>query len=134
MRDHFSNSFAQLFQTSNRITAGFSPGRFILRMKSAMVCNLLIIFLIPSFLISQENVAQEKALKYHKALQRRPVPGYLFDRFYNTWLDSSSLADLEKFLQDKAESPTAESSDRLLLDFIPSLFWRSCQDERPAEQ
>ena len=59
----------------------------------------------------------QKALKYHKALQRRPNPGYLYDRFYNSWLDSSSLEELKAFLTEKAES-SSETSDRLLLAFF----------------
>ncbi len=60
---------------------------------------------------------QKKALKYHQALLRRPSPGYLYDRFYNTWLDGSSLEDLKTFLNDRAKSSNT-TADRLLLAFF----------------
>ena len=59
-----------------------------------------------------------KSMKYHSALLRRPTPGYLYDRFYNTWLDTSSLEDLKEFLAKRAEAPTAGAADRLLLAFF----------------
>ena len=60
----------------------------------------------------------EKAMKYHSALLRRPTPGYLYDRFYNTWLDTSSQEELKEFLEKRANAPTAGSPDRLLLAFF----------------
>ena len=78
----------------------------------------------------QLTVEQEKALKYHAALQRRPAPGYLYDRFYNSWLDSSSIADLEKFLTDKATESSA-TNDRLLLAFF---YAKQGEDVRALEQ
>ena len=59
----------------------------------------------------------EKALRYFKALQKRPSPGYLFDRFYNSWLDTGSLDELEQFLQATAAKGGA-TGDRLLLAFL----------------
>ena len=64
----------------------------------------------------QENELLSKAIKYHKALVRRPSPGYLFDRFYNSWLDSSSLEEMGKFLKDNADA-SSKTEDRLLLAF-----------------
>ena len=60
----------------------------------------------------------KKALKYHSALLRRPNPGYLYDRFYNSWMDASSLEDLKKFLVKQANDPKAKTADRLLLAFF----------------
>ena len=65
----------------------------------------------------QEKPAQDKALKYHKALRKRPATGYLFDRFYDTWLDTSSLKQLEEFLAEQIEQSKA-TNDRLLLAFF----------------
>ena len=79
---------------------------------------------------TQISVDQEKALKYHAALQRRPNPGYLFDRFYNSWLDSSSLDELAKFLTDKATT-SAATNDRLLLAFF---FAKQGKDVQALEQ
>ena len=66
---------------------------------------------------SSQSEELQKALKYHKALVRRPSPGYLFDRFYNSWLDSSSLEELGEFLKTNAEK-SAQTPDRLLLAFF----------------
>ena len=79
---------------------------------------------------AQIAVDQEKALKYHAALQRRPNPGYLYDRFYNSWLDSSSLDELEKFLTDQATT-SAATNDRLLLAFF---FAKQGKDVQALEQ
>ncbi|MDB2685768.1 tetratricopeptide repeat protein [Mariniblastus sp.] len=59
-----------------------------------------------------------KAMKYHSALLRRPNPGYLYDRFYNSWLDTSSQKDLKQFLVERAKAPAAQPADRLLLAFF----------------
>ena len=58
-----------------------------------------------------------KAIKYHKLLLSRPEPGYLFDRFYNTWLDESTVDSLETFLTDRA-AKTKQTPDKLLLAFF----------------
>ena len=63
--------------------------------------------------------SQDKALKLHKALQRRPSTGYLFDRFYDSWLDTASIGNLEDFLNKQAES-SSKTGDRLLLAFFYS--------------
>jgi hypothetical protein len=47
---------------------------------------------------------KSKALRYHQALQRRPAPGFLFDRFVDGLLEFSTLADLEQFLQQQVEA------------------------------
>lgn len=65
----------------------------------------------------RDNPELQKAIKYHAVLRRRPSPGYLFDRFYNNWLDSASLEELKKFLTDNV-ADTSETSDRLLLAFF----------------
>lgn len=74
--------------------------------------------------------AQEKALRYLKALQRRPVPGYLFDRFYNTWLDSATITELESYLTQQAAA-SKTTADRLLLAFF---FSKQGEDVLALEQ
>ncbi len=59
----------------------------------------------------------EKARKYFQVLQRRPSPGYLFDRFYNAWLDTDSIAGLEGFLTSAVETEET-TANRLLLAFF----------------
>ncbi len=60
--------------------------------------------------------APEQALKYHQVLRQRPEPGYLFDRFYNAWLEQATADKLGIFLREKAAS--GETADRLLLAFF----------------
>lgn len=59
---------------------------------------------------------EAQALKYYSALEKRPAAGYLFDRFYNAWLDLKSSDELEKFLLEKAAAPgDAASAARTVL-------------------
>ena len=55
-----------------------------------------------------------KAVKYHRVLLRKPAPGYLFDRFFNAWLEESTVDQLEAFLKGRVEGG-GETADRLLL-------------------
>ena len=71
-----------------------------------------------------------KALKYHGVLRKRPNPGYLFDRFFNAWLDEASVESLEAFLKQQAAEPDA-SSDGLLLAFF---YAKQGEDVRAIEQ
>lgn len=59
----------------------------------------------------------EKVLKYHTMLVARPEPGYLLDRFYNSWLDESTVDSLEAFLRKKAET-SQKTTDQILLAFF----------------
>ncbi|MDC0259518.1 tetratricopeptide repeat protein [Verrucomicrobiales bacterium] len=64
------------------------------------------------------SVAEEpnqKAGKYHSMLEKRPSSGYLFDRFYNAWLDTGSIEGLGDFLKKETKSDDAALGDRLLL-------------------
>jgi len=86
---------------------------------------------------SQDDAAQvvtqdppAKALKYHGVLQKRPSPGYLFDRFFNAWLDDASVESLEAFLKDQA-AEQGGSSDGLLLAFF---FAKQGEDVLAIEQ
>ncbi len=60
---------------------------------------------------------QAKALKYHESLLKRPAPGYLFDRFFNTWLDTGTVAELETFLQGRVKA-NGDTANRLLLAYF----------------
>ncbi len=71
----------------------------------------------PHGLAQDSEPESEKALKYHGLLVSRPEPGYLFDRFYNTWLDESTVDALEKFLTSHAQQ-TRTTPDQLLLAFF----------------
>ncbi len=62
--------------------------------------------------------AQARALRYYEALVKRPTGGYLFDRFYNAWLDTQTLDELEKYLTQRAEAEEATTGHRLVLAFF----------------
>ena len=71
-----------------------------------------------------------KALKYFRVLEKRPSPGYLFDRFYNAWLDTDTVEGLEGFL--KAQLGRAgDTPHRLLLAFF---YTRQGENVRALEQ
>ena len=65
----------------------------------------------------QDQPDLEEAMKYHAALLERPTPGYLYDRFYNTWLETSSQEKLKQFLVERANDSETQIADRLLLAF-----------------
>lgn len=64
-----------------------------------------------------DDELRAKALRYHQALQRRPAPGFLFDRFYDAWLEFATLADLEQFLSQQVAASKA-TADQVLLAFF----------------
>lgn len=119
-------------------------------MKARSLCAVWLLALIPAQLgAMQENstrgdqgspaagqVAEEvpadraKALRYHEALRKRPTPGFLFDRFFDAWLEDSTAAELETFLRGEAEK-TKALPDQLLLAFY---FSRQGEDVRAIEQ
>ncbi|HEX2749855.1 MAG TPA: tetratricopeptide repeat protein, partial [Verrucomicrobiales bacterium] len=73
----------------------------------------------------------EKAGKYYEALVKRPVPGAVFDRFYNAWLDTGTLEEMESFLRKAAEGPDESGAGRLLLAFYYS---KQNEHARAAEE
>ena len=101
-------------------------------------CSALFLWasITTTFLVSQaaedaaQNVASPKAVKYYDVLRKRPEPGYLFDRFYNTWLDDSTAAELQTFLVAKAAESKA-TPDQLLLAFF---FAKQGDDARALEE
>lgn len=89
-------------------------GRSMLRLAITLA---ILIALNLSSLAAGQPPAPESALKYHSVLVRRPNPGYLFDRFFNAWLEEASVDDLERFLAQQAEEP-GRAADGLLLAFF----------------
>ena len=84
------------------------------------ICGVLLIGVVATARTEEAPsapAASEKALKYHALLVKRPEPGYLFDRFYNTWLDESTVDSLEVFLL-KGVQTSKQTGDRLLLAFF----------------
>ncbi|MCF6312028.1 MAG: tetratricopeptide repeat protein [Verrucomicrobiales bacterium] len=70
---------------------------------------------------SSEKVASEpntKAKKYHSALLRRPSGGYLFDRFFNAWLDTDTIDGMGDFLKKQNDAKQASTADHLLYGYF----------------
>ena len=57
------------------------------------------LLLISFFPIYAEQEPSAKTLKYHQALQSRPLNEQLFERFYQSWSDELGLNELETFLK-----------------------------------
>lgn len=64
---------------------------------------------------SAADAPPAEAMRYHRLLQRRPSPGYLFDRFVRAWLAESTPDALEAFLREQADGDSVV--DDLLLAF-----------------
>ena len=91
-----------------------------LRFAFGVIFGLLVGFMALVAVAAEDAKApapSETAQKYHKILVSRPEPGYLFDRFYNTWLDDSTVDLLEAYLLKQVET-SQKTSDRLLLAFF----------------
>lgn len=69
----------------------------------------------------------ETAAKYHEALVRRPSGGYLFERFFNAWLETGSVEGLEGFLTRRAGANSEEIGESLLLAYF---FSKQGNDEK----
>jgi len=67
-------------------------------MKKYLISIFLVTFLNLGILHA-EGEPSAKLLKYHKALQTRPLNQQLFERFYDTWLEEMGQKSLEGFLK-----------------------------------
>ncbi|MBN2161881.1 MAG: hypothetical protein JXR25_09535 [Pontiellaceae bacterium] len=54
-----------------------------------------------------------KTEQYYRILEKRPRPGYLFERFCNSWLEEHEMQELETFLESRKD----DSTGSLLLAF-----------------
>lgn len=72
--------------------------------RTYLILVLLFIFSGPAF--AQEITPNEKASRYHRILQKKPGNATLFGRFVQSWLDTDSKEDLQKWL----ENSTTEGS------------------------
>ena len=70
-------------------------------MKRLLFGVLLFAFSVLAESGGEESVLQPegKAAEYYEILLKRPRPGYLFERFYNSWMEQHDLSDLEPFLK-----------------------------------
>jgi len=67
--------------------------------------------------------------RYFSLLQEQPGNSYLFDRFYNTWLDTKTVEQLGSFLKANFERNNGQAG-RLLLAFF---YERQGQDVKALE-
>jgi Flp pilus assembly protein TadD len=75
----------------------------------ALPASLWLAFTSP--LPADPPTLSDKSARSLAALEKRPAPGALFDRFIEGWLESSDLPALEAFLISRADaSPTAPPS------------------------
>ena len=91
------------------------------RLLCVSLAGWVLFFGISNIVVAQDSEQpNEKAERYHEALKKRPNPGYLFDRFFDAWLDSGTVEGLENYLKSAAENPDAATADQLLLAFFHS--------------
>ncbi|MFC4992427.1 tetratricopeptide repeat protein [Rubritalea tangerina] len=62
-----------------------------------------LVFSLALSTLSAEITPGDKALKYHKALQSRPLNEQLFDRFYGAWMEEQELDALGAYLTEKTQ-------------------------------
>src|SRR5436190_6139248 len=86
-----------------------------MKMRSVPAFAALIFCLLAPARAQEPN---DKARKYFDALLKRPVPGAVFDRFCNAWLDSGTLEEMESFLVRSADAPDDSGAARLVLAFF----------------
>ena len=79
--------------------------------------SLIVLFVFSSVGAVWAQEVSPKASKYYEILKKRPTPGYLYDRFYNTWLDTDTIEGLEKYLRVEVEKENSTGS-RLILAFF----------------
>jgi tetratricopeptide (TPR) repeat protein len=81
-----------------------------------------------SFLCGFSPARQEntKAEKYFSLLQDRPDDSYLYDRFYDAWLDAGTIEQLESFLKANLDKDN-DIVNRLLLAFFYERQGRDAQ-------
>jgi len=91
------------------------------------------IFLLMSFSFlcgfspaQQENTKPEK---YFSLLQERPDDSYLYGRFYNAWLETGTIEQLESFLKANL-AKNNDTANRLLLAFF---YERQGRDAKALE-
>ncbi|HEX2748483.1 MAG TPA: tetratricopeptide repeat protein, partial [Verrucomicrobiales bacterium] len=82
-------------------------------------CTVPVTAVLSLLLLSaaQAQEPNEKARKYYDSLLKRPAPGVVFDRFYNAWLDTGTLEEMEKFLIRAAGGPEDNGAARMVLAF-----------------
>ncbi|MDF1751794.1 MAG: tetratricopeptide repeat protein [Verrucomicrobiales bacterium] len=90
----------------------------LFRLYRSVLLTLIIFTGFPDEVFTQE--INPKAAKYHSALQKRPSGGYLFDRFFNAWLDTGTIDSLDQYLKAQIEKEDAQTADRLLYGYFLS--------------
>ena len=92
--------------------------------RCAHVIFVMLILLSGAWTSAQQEDAP--AGRYFSLLQEQPGNSYLFDRFYNTWLDTKTVEELEAFLKANLEQKR-DMAGRLVLAFFYERQGRSTQ-------
>lgn len=80
---------------------------------------LVMVFALGALAVFAQAEPNEKALRYHKLLLRRPDSAVTFERFVDAWLDTGSKEELQKFLERPTKGVDATVVDwRLLARFL----------------
>lgn len=82
---------------------------FVFRLASGLTLSTFIIT------AAMAEGPTDKAVKYHEILRKRPSSGYVFDRFYDTWLDNGTAEELKTYLSKAATA--GKPNDHLLLAY-----------------
>ncbi|WP_395749765.1 tetratricopeptide repeat protein [Prosthecobacter sp.] len=75
----------------------------------------LLLFCSPALAQQPAPAVPPAVQRYLDVVRKRPQPGTLFERFYTAWLEESSAAELQQFLQSRADKADATPADHLLL-------------------
>ncbi len=78
---------------------------------------LLFLLLLGSVACAQTPAiaVPSSAQRYLDVIAKRPQPGTLFERFYTAWMEEGTAAELQQFLQSRADKADARPADHLLL-------------------
>jgi len=90
---------------------------------------ILLALLLCSGKLSAAPQEETPSDKYFSLLQQHPGNSYLYDRFYDAWLDTRTLEQLESFLRTNHEKKR-DTTARLLLAFFHE---RQGQDAKALE-
>jgi predicted Zn-dependent protease len=87
------------------------------RLLSATVCALVALPQVNGVEKPGGGKPSDKVLQYLSALEKRPSPGYVFDRLYDAWLDTGSAEELQTYLAARVQAKS-QANDMLLLAFL----------------
>ncbi|MBN1974102.1 MAG: hypothetical protein JW787_10720 [Sedimentisphaerales bacterium] len=78
---------------------------------------VVIVFFLISTAICQSQKPDPRAEKYFNLLIQNPVGDYLYDSFYDAWLDTGTVESLETFLKQYSKDSSGSTGSLLLAYF-----------------